>query len=156
MEYHGQRARLTRYDVMRTLVTALSKPFRWFVTVPEGPRTTWNVILWWELRRIPYNIVVGALGVISLATFFFFISNADALAPGEDAVEPIALLAAPFLVNIAYTAGWVVELVYRSSTGRKDTRIGPNLFLAGTGFSILVVFFPSAFWGIQWLIHTLG
>ena len=87
---------------MRTFFIAISEPFRRFVTVPEGPRTASNVILWWELRRIPYNIVVGALGVVSLVAFFFFISNADELAPGEDAVEPIALLAAPFLVNIAY------------------------------------------------------
>ena len=124
--------------------------------MPEGPRATSSVILWWELRRIPYNMIVGALGVISLVAFFFFITSADALAPGEDAVEPIALMAAPFLVNIAYTAGWVVELVYRASTGRKDTKVGPVLWLIGTGFSILVVFLPSAFWGIQWLVHVLG
>lgn len=141
---------------MRRFLKAISQPFRRFVTVPEGPRTTASVILWWELRRVPYNIVVGILGVISFVAYFFFISNADVLTPGEDAIEPIALLAAPFLVNIAYTAGWVVELVYRSHTGRKDTEIGPNLWLAGMAFSILAVFFPSAFWGIRWVVHVLG
>ena len=46
--------------------------------------------------------------------------------------------------------------MYRSHTGRRDTDIGPNLWLAGTAFSMLVVFFPSTFWGIRWLVHVFG
>src|SRR6185503_20909678 len=81
----------------------------WMFSVREGERSATDIILWWELRRIPYNLIVGPTGLISLLLFYFFISRTNALKPGEDAVEPIALLAAPVVMNICYTAGWVVE-----------------------------------------------
>ena len=28
-----------------------------------------HVVAWWELRRLPYNLIVGATGVLSLAVF---------------------------------------------------------------------------------------
>jgi hypothetical protein len=30
----------------------------------------WEIIKWWELRRIPYTIVVGGVGILS-----YFIAN---------------------------------------------------------------------------------
>ena len=46
-----------------------------------------------EFRRVPYNLIVGVIGAISLLLFFLFISLAHKLKPGyQDAVEPMALL----------------------------------------------------------------
>ncbi|MHC4118406.1 MAG: hypothetical protein ACYSWO_12970 [Planctomycetota bacterium] len=131
------------------------KLFRWFVTVPEGPRTVGRIIVWWELRRIPYNIIVGVLGVTSLTLFYFFILHCDVLAPGEDAVEPIALFAAPFFINIAYTAGWIVELMLKVLSRRENRRVGPILFKLGLEFSIIVVFLPAVIWGVEYLSYIL-
>jgi hypothetical protein len=63
----------------------------WLFAVPEEPRPWWKIIIWWEVRRIPYNLIVGSVGFISLLLFFLFINLAHELKPGEDAVEPMAL-----------------------------------------------------------------
>ena len=75
--------------------------YDWFLGVSEQPQTWLAIIGWWELRRIPYNLIVGGVGFISLLLFFLFINLAHELQPGEDAIEPLALLAAPVLLNIA-------------------------------------------------------
>jgi len=124
-------------------------------SVPDEPRSVLGVIGWWELRRIPYNIIVGSVGVCSLLLFFLFISQSNVLEPGEDAVEPIAIIFAPFLINIAYTAGWVVELNSRRILGRRIERLGPLLLKLGLGFSLLVALLPSVYWGIYWLLISM-
>src|SRR5882724_6044548 len=87
---------------------------QWMFSVPEGPRSTSEIIIWWELRRVPYNIIIGAVGICSLVLFFFFVSHTKALKPGEDPIEPFALLAAPFVVNALYTLGWIAEVFFIS------------------------------------------
>jgi hypothetical protein len=29
------------------------------------PQNNWDIIAWWEARRIPYNLVVGTAGIAS-------------------------------------------------------------------------------------------
>ena len=62
--------------------------FAWLFFVPETERTLGSVVAWWELRRIPYNIIVGCAAFVSLILFFVSITSANVLGPGEDAVEP--------------------------------------------------------------------
>ncbi len=95
-------------------VAWIQRFYRWMFSVPAEPRSLLGVIGWWELRRIPYNIIVGSVGLCSLILFFVFITHCDVLEPGEDAEEPIAIILAPFLINICYTGGWFVEIVSRS------------------------------------------
>lgn len=136
---------------------AISRTFKWLITVPEGPRTAGHVIVWWEQRRLPYNIIIGVLGTVSLLLFYFFILSCDVLRPGEDAVEPLALLITPFLVNIAYTAGWIVEILCKPLIPKHNEKmIGPALLVLGFSFSIIVVSLPSLFWGISWFAHLVS
>lgn len=131
--------------------------YNWLFAGPMDNGSAWDIIRWWEARRIPYNLVVGATGVLSLALFLFFINSANVLTPGEDAVEPIALVVAPVIINICYTVGWVVELILKSIFGYRP-RTGPFLLKVGMGFSLLVIFFPSVFWGLYlaWkVLHKL-
>lgn len=129
-------------------------PVRWLFGRPEEPRNPFQVILWWELRRIPYNLIVGGAGTISLLLFYFFIVHSHVLRPGEDAVEPMALIIAPFVINILYTGGWVVELVIYLFL-RRATRIGPILLAVGTAFSLCVIAVPGVVWGLFWLVHLI-
>lgn len=128
----------------------------WMFTVRDGERSAGEIILWWELRRIPYNLIVGTTGLISLSLFYFFISRTNALKPGEDAVEPIALLAAPVVMNICYTAGWVVEGFLDKAHSDEDEVLGPNLLRSGLKLSLFVVILPSLFWGGYWLLRVVG
>ena len=78
-------------------------------TPPQSP-SWWRVVLWWEARCIPYNIFVGLYGAVCLLAFYWAIGASGRLRPGEDAIEPLALLLAPVAVNLAYTLGWLVEV----------------------------------------------
>ena len=129
--------------------------FDWFFDAPDGGRSSFDIIWWWEARRVPYNIIVGSIGLCSLLLFFMFINAADVLDTGEDAFEPIGLLLAPFVMNLGYTAGWVVELFF-SQVVREQETIAPKLLKAGMVFSLAVVLFPSVFWGAYLLLKVAG
>ncbi len=48
------------------------------------------------VRRLPFNSIVGTYGILCLVTFFAAIMTTGRLQPEKDAVEPLALLAAPW------------------------------------------------------------
>ena len=121
--------------------------FSWLFKVPDGDRSILSVVAWWEIRRIPYNIFIGLFGLVCLLIFYFFIQSSGHLQPGEDAVEPMALFIAPILINFAYTAGWVTELISRGLFREQSRLIGPKLLKAGILFSVFVVSLPSVIWG---------
>lgn len=128
---------------------------KWLVAPPEKPPSWLQVIGWWEVRRIPYNLIIGAVGITSLLLFFLFIHLAQELEPGEDAVEPLVLVFAPIAVNILYTGGWLAELFLRVVWREKSLDIGPILFKLGLSLSLFVAVFPSAFWLLTWIIRSI-
>jgi hypothetical protein len=114
-----------------------------------------SIIGWWELRRIAYNVIVGSVGLCSLVLFFVFITHCGVLAPGEDAEEPLAIIFAPFLINICYTAGWFVEIISRFIFRERIERLGPLLLKFGLGLSLSVALLPSVYWGVYWLLLSM-
>ena len=132
------------------------KTWDWMFNVSTENRSLLKTILWWEYRRIPYNLIIGSIGICSLLLFYFTISRTGILKPGEDAVEPMALMAAPIIINIGYTLGWLTEIILRLFIKDKEHRIGPVLLKLGYGFSLLIVFFPSGYWTGYWLLQTAG
>ena len=129
--------------------------FRWLLTPPEESRPWWKVITWWEVRRIPCNLIVGCVGFVCLLLFFLFIHLAHELTPGEDAVEPMALFIAPILFNVAYTGGWIAELMLRIVWREQTSRIAPALFKLGLTFSLFVVMLPAVVWFGIWLKRSI-
>lgn len=71
-----------------------------------------DAVRWWELRRIPYNIIVGAVGGLSVVVMEL-LGNL-VVRPGEDFEEPRVLIFGiilfGFLANVGYTLGWILEL----------------------------------------------
>ena len=118
---------------------------RWWAAGPD----------WWEARRLPYNAFVGVLGCVALRVFFIAITESGELKPRQDAVEPLALLAAPVLANVAYTFGSITEVLVNLVRGSGARRVGPALLHAGLVFSAVVVLAPAAFWSTAWAIHAM-
>lgn len=114
-----------------------------------------SVVKWWELRRIPYNIIIGCFGMVCLLVFYGALSSSGQLAPGEDAVEPLALLAAPVLANICYTFGWIVEIACRQLGLATIGDLGPRLLRFGLIFSMFVVALPALIWSSIWILQLL-
>jgi len=133
-------------------------PIRWLFVAPHEPLTALRIVGWWELRRIPFNLVIGLFGVFAFAIFATSIYSAGVLQPGEDAVEPFALLLAPIAANICYTAGWLVDAPLRFIRPSLSPRFTPLLFRLGLGFSLFVISLPAVIWGgyrLLQLLHVL-
>ncbi len=124
-------------------------------------RSDWrSVVLWWELRRIPYNILVGTVGIVSMILTFWLIVASGELEPGEDAIEPIAWFGLPFLgaifFNVCYTAGWAVELIVRSNLEDGDQpTLAPSLLTAGLALSLAIVLAPAVLWSVADIVIWL-
>lgn len=52
--------------------------------VKTEDRSFFQVIVWWELRRILYNIIVLIAGILSLVIMLIAASGRVHLEPGED------------------------------------------------------------------------
>lgn len=132
----------------------IKKCYRWLIS--ERSSESWSAVIgWWEIRRIPYNLVVGGIGMISLLLFYLFLNLAGELKPGEDAIEPLALLMAPVLINMAYTSGWMAELFLYFVWRQKSSALGPAFFQLGLSFSICVVMLPAMFWFVIWVVRSI-
>lgn len=128
----------------------------WLFSAPEPGTSFRRTILWWELRRIPFNIVVGIYGSFCLVIFFIAIESSGHLAPGEDAVEPIALFIAPFVINALYTVGRLVEVPARLLRPNLPSDYGPRLLKLGLGFGMVLITLPAALWTGISLLHAVG
>jgi hypothetical protein len=98
-----------------------------------------------------YNLALFLVGGVSYALFVFI--SAYWLEPGEDAVEPLALPVAVVLANVAYTGGWVVELLVRLIWRDRYPCLGPKLLKLGLAFTLAVVLLPPVASGTALLIR---
>lgn len=92
------------------------------------------------------NLIVGAYGLICLSIFVAAVVHSNVLSPGEDAVEPLALLVVPIAFNVCYTLGWIVEVPVRVIWPSLSWKAGTLLMLLGLVFSFCVLSLPAIFW----------
>ena len=132
---------------------------RWLFFIPEKTPSKWQIIVWWELRRIPYNLIVGLAAVCSLFLLYLFTAH-EPIDNGQDIVEPIMVLIAPFILNLCYTGGWIVEAffpkTFLESFMVERKQLGAKFLRWGLQFSLGVVFLPTVVWGIFWILRLMG
>jgi hypothetical protein len=128
----------------------------WLFSEPEHLASPKDVIAWWELRRLPFNFIVGTFGIVCLVVFLAAITTSGHLQPGEDAVEPLALMIAPIIVNVLYTLGWIVETTYRSIEPEASPHFGPRLFKLGLGLGLFLSAVSATFWSGYRLLQCAG
>jgi len=95
----------------------------------KHPDRKWHeIILWWELRRIPYNVLMYLIGMLS-----FYIAYVTI---------PLVYVFIALVLNIFYTFGWLIELLFVRRQ-RKDivkAKYPAISFLIILAISILFVF----------------
>lgn len=111
--------------------------------VKTDNRTFFEIIIWWELRRILYNIIVLIGGILSIIIMLQAASERVHLDPGEDLYEPIMIPIFAFLCNAGYTLGWLTEVFIKRSL-----TYGPKMFKRGLYFTLFWIFLPSTIWVI--------
>ena len=107
-----------------------------------------EIIHWWEAKRFRFNVVVGAVGIVSW--ILVLIAGSAAVKPGEDFEEPIAMIFGPFVyaffANLCYTLGWIVDTIFY----RGSPRI--RLYKSGLIFSAALTALPGVWAVVAWLI----
>jgi hypothetical protein len=103
-----------------------------------------QIIGWWEVRRILYNLIVLACGIISISIMSLLIK----LNPGEDLEEPIVIIAFALFCNISYTLGWITEIFIKRSQV-----YGAKMFKLGLFSTIVLVFLPAFIHIILWFLR---
>ena len=117
--------------------------------------TVGQVIRWWELRRLLYNAVLLAVGVVAISAMEWLMGRVVPM--GEDAIEPMALVLGVvvygIMANLCYTLGWIVELWGRKSDPATARERGQWMFRAGLLFSCVLTSLPFWFACVYWLTH---
>ena len=117
--------------------------------------STWELIRWWEIRRIPYNGLLFVIGLTSLLAMEWLMGKV--IPVGQDAIEPFALAVGvvvyAIMANLCYTLGWIVELDGGNADSRHQRVQAKRLFLAGLWFSSLLTSLPFWLGLVFWLLH---
>jgi len=120
----------------------------WLVARPIKPLSSRAVVLWWEARRVPYNAIVGVVGLASstimVAVAFTCESRGGAPIglPDPPAFAIVGVLLYGILANVCYTGGWITELLVAKVWSVDTSRFGPIAFTLGAAFSVLVTLIP--------------
>jgi hypothetical protein len=116
----------------------------------------WQTIGWWEVRRIPYNLLVGAVGLVSSAMCLItgilcehFLGEAFGI-PNPPGVAFFAVAAYGIMANVCYTGGWAAELLVQRIWPEEGKAFGRISFFLGLTFSILLTLVPGV------LVATIG
>lgn len=120
------------------------------------------VIGWWEARRIPYNLIVGSVGIITciiiaiigMGSYFFF--NSDFGLPGSPLFAVFGIIIYGFLANLCYTGGWIAELIVRRAWPEEADKFATRTFLLGLFFSILLTLTPAIVVGVAGIFELAG
>lgn len=107
-------------------------------------KTFGQIILWWELRRIPFNLVVGLLGIMTCITVLGTVvpDNGEPLG-GEPFLMMMGIFCYGIAANICYTGGWIVEIITKRCWREKAVRLGENSFALGFLFSAFLTLLPA-------------
>jgi hypothetical protein len=136
-------------------LSGIEKLLGLFFATPRAPVSLIGVVGWWEARRIPFNMMIGAYGFACVCIFMWAITTSGQLEPGEDAVDAVAVMAAPIAVNLLYTLGWLVEVPARIVVPGLSARFGPCLLIVGIALAVALITLPAALWTafrvLQWV-----
>ena len=137
-------------------VTTMKRILAWLFEPQTHPLAWWKVIWWWEVRRIAFNFFIGSYGIVCLFVFYWAISSSGQLESGEDAFEPIGILAGLILANVCYTFGWLVEVPIRIVHPTTQLNYCSQLLKSGLVFSFIIISIPAALWAGYRLLQFAG
>ena len=124
----------------------------------SGIADHWQIIGWWETRRVPFNLIVGIVGILTIASGLLAMSIANAFleTPIHRPDPPLFLLVFLYavVVNLFYTGGWFAELVYRRLWRTAQGELAVLSFRLGLLLTILVTLLPSLF-AVAFAVHAV-
>ena len=116
---------------------------------PVGSSRPADIIVWWERRRIAYNLIVGLVGAVTSAAMVTVAFTCESRGgapirlPDPPALAIVAVLVYGLLANVCYTGGWITELLVIRLWQADTSRFGPIAYALGTAFSALITLTPA-------------
>ena len=124
-----------------------------FLYPEPAERRVGAMIGWWEKRRLPYNLIVGAIGLVPLTVGVLFTTLVASL-------QPVDMFRAAIwwgvIANLCYTLGPVAEIALEKLFGRRLLPAGPLLFRAGVTVAVGVTLLPLIPLTIGFILRLLG
>jgi len=119
-----------------------------FLYPTPAPRKAGGIIRWWESRRLHYNAIVGASGLVSLGAFRLL----TGLPPDPHSIPLfwVPVLVFGVLANAWYLLGPTVEIGVEKLSGGKILPTGPVLYRMGLTFSVGLTLLPTLVAGMDW------
>ncbi len=109
----------------------------------------WEIIGWWESRRIPYNLAVGVAGLMSCILIFFFTGlserwlKVENLLPDPPIAAVLGVVFYAMAANVCYTMGWVAEIVISKQWKNRWPGFAPVTLALGMAFSVILTLLPG-------------
>jgi hypothetical protein len=102
----------------------------------------WDAVAWWEIRRIPFNLLLLAVGLVSGVIVALI---------GSRVFDPTRDIGSPFLAvamyaiaaNLFYTLGWATELLWAWGDTARTSAVRPKVFRVGLIFSAVLTLLPA-------------
>jgi hypothetical protein len=128
--------------------------------------TRWAAIGWWESRRVPFNLIVGSAGIltivivsiVALGTSVLF--EGDFGAPNPPMFALVGILIYAIMANVFYTGGWLAELMIRQFWPGEADRFATLSLSLGLVFSVLLTLMPGIVVGAAGIFglirHVIG
>lgn len=109
--------------------------------------SSWQVICWWERRRLIYNAVLFAIGIISVACLVAL--SGGILVIAGDGLGSLGILGGIALYGLAanacYTLGWILELQEREDNPSQARVRAEKRYRVGLRFSAALTTAPLWF-----------
>jgi len=108
-----------------------------------------HVVAWWELRRLPYNIIIAVTSLLTLSVFYAVALGCERSGgiplgmPRPPLLVLIAVVAYWIVVNAFYTCGWILELLVARMWRVSTPVFGPIAFTLGTAASVVITLVPA-------------
>ncbi len=116
----------------------------------EEPWSAGHAIIWWEMRRGVFNLVVGVAGAFTwllLGVLGEIYSHwlDSPLGLGDEPVFTLfVVLAYGIGANVCYTVGWIGELIIQRLWPDRAGAYAEMSFTLGLMFSVLLTLSPAA------------
>lgn len=115
----------------------------------------YQIISWWEIRRIAYNIILLIVGVLAI----LIMAGIEAIT-GETYVNfpdpPIlAIMFFAFMANVCYTGGEIAEVIARRFFDDEADHFGEIAFSLGLLLSVSITILPAILFIVQIILGYL-
>lgn len=105
------------------------------------PATRGAVVAWWERRRLLFNLLVGAAGLITTGTALtvsLLVNGTTQDHPPLGAIVVYALMA-----NVCYSLGAPIDLLLRKHLGYQAGPVAQAMYRYGLAFSVGLTLLPT-------------